>query len=167
MIAATSVISLAVIAISTALDVKRNRIPNYITFPFLLLGLVFCATDAFRSGDVFTLIIRICSSAAMFLLGMANLIGLGDIKLLMGLFLMNNPIVIWLSLLAATIILILYQLILHPKKTSKRITATLTALSLRVKPVPESKTMIPFAPFLLSGYIIMQGGYLLWLFGIV
>ena len=146
--------------ICTITDCKYKKIPNLITFPFMLIGvgiLIFYKTNNFESVQIFP---RIMLFIMIFILGATNLIGKGDIKLLMGVSLINSPIAICLSLATACLFFIIYIFIKNPKEANEKIFVGLIEIKSNQKTTTNitmnKNKAIPFVPYLLAGYLIIQ-----------
>ena len=139
-------------------DGRSRRIPNGITFPFILCGLLFSGlTDAgsLISKAVFLIII--------FLFGWTGLIGLGDIKLIMGLGAMWDPVWALLSVALASLLIFAANTVKYPHIVWLQIQGVFQHVTRRKKlPDKTEANSVPFAPYLFTAYILLQGGVLLW-----
>ena len=70
------IILLIVTGIAALCDVKEKKIPNWVTFPGMFIGL-------FLSGDFNEVLWKVIGLILIFFFGMLGLMGLGDIKLWM------------------------------------------------------------------------------------
>ena len=143
---------------ATITDINFRKIPNYITFPFIFAGLVL--TGVFSPSDYF---VKTVTLVILFFCGMTNVIGLGDIKLIMALCAIWHPFYALISVAVASVIIFIWQLIKNPKSTIQGINKSLLFLTGQYKPEDRTeKNTAPFAPYLSLAYILVQGGLCVW-----
>ena len=137
-----STILLIALIIATICDVKKKLIPNLLTFPLILISLIF--SFCYRTSD---LVVDLIAVVALFLVGTLNIMGFGDIKLLMGITLLCGWKIAIRGIIIALILLLLYDII---KRLLKGENPLLTLVRL-VKSATGDNTKYAFAPFLSIG----------------
>lgn len=152
------IVGLLFLAVAAVWDARTRTIPNRLTFPFIIIGLVFTCLTAPED-----LLIKAVFLAALFLFGMSGLIGLGDIKLVMGLGVLDRPEIALCSVAIASLLLLAGHFIRRPSGPPLRLRNGFIYLLLKT-PAPQRTrdNSVPFAPYLLAAYILLQGGILLW-----
>ena len=144
-----TIVTFIVLGLSTLVDIIQKRIPNWITFPSILTGILYSVLYTPDWPEKIIILIL------LFFFGMAKLMGLGDIKLLMALFVWNPTYIAAFTFLAASLLAILAGEIKSPGNTQKSLTrAYLFAITRSLGAVSSQK--IVFAPYLLFGYIIVK-----------
>ena len=141
---------------ATIMDQNTSKIPNLITFPFIVAGLAM--TAIFNTSFILQCILTV---VALFLFGALGLMGLGDIKLLM---VIASTCGAWLTVTTiaiASIILLLKELVCDFRNTYLDVVQTVQALfgqnNFSVKK-PGKK--MPFAIYILMGYALSLVGRL-------
>lgn len=87
-------IILMVVAYSAVIDFKTRKIPNYVTFPFMIVGLLIALLQKSFIGLTFSLT-GILIGLLIFIIPYAlGLLGAGDVKLMMGIGAWVGPSVI-------------------------------------------------------------------------
>ncbi|MBQ3010707.1 MAG: prepilin peptidase [Oscillospiraceae bacterium] len=149
---------LLALAVSSLYDLKYRRVPNVVTISLMLYGLLLtCLTE------LPMLPYKLFYAACLFFFGMTGLLGLGDIKLLIGLGVVWGPEYALLSAALASLVIFLHHIIRHRTGLLSLLKRSSLCL-LRMRPTQErdSYNSVPFAPYLLFSYILIQGGLLLW-----
>lgn len=138
--------------ISAHIDRKSGKIPNAVTFPAILLGLVLCFR--FCSLEYF---IRCCAAILLlFLAGASGIAGMGDIKLLMSVASVSGFLPTALTLGLGAILLVLHSAYVNRRDTIADLKAVIWAMGtgdLRLLSRQGEKR--PFAVYLASGYAII------------
>ena len=141
----------AVICLAAAIiDIKKTRIPNIITFPAIITGLIITAFERSASD----LIISVTVIVALFFIGMLNIIGLGDIKLLMAVTALCGAKMCGYSFIIGIMLLCLYAVIFNPIETYIYIKKWKQRYKFKKVAVNRDSTSYPFAPFLFLGIMI-------------
>ena len=149
---------LLALAISSLYDLKYRKVPNVVTIPLILCGLLLtCLTE------LPMLPYKLFYAACLFFFGMTGLLGLGDIKLLIGLGAVWVPEYALLSAALASLFIFLHHIIRRRIELPSLLKRSGLCL-LHMRPTQErsSYNSVPFAPYLLFSYILIQGGLLLW-----
>lgn len=146
-------IALICLIIASITDLKTRRVPNALTFPMIIAGLllnVFCSPDR--------LIVSFVLLAICFIFAVMPGVGMGDVKLLMGMGMFLSATNVMLELALASILVLVVQFIKYPHLT------VLTVITHRLRPVSKAEAAgkdisnsIPFAPYLLTAAIIIEG----------
>lgn len=139
---------------ATIFDVKTRRIPNALTFPMILCGLFI--TIFLRPDMLFISVVGVVIS---FFFSFIPGIGMGDIKLIMGLCFYINPIHVMSSLALASILVFAKYFIKYPWNMG-------TLIAMMYPSDPEKKSSgnsVVFAPYLLISTAIIEGAFYLWL----
>ena len=151
-----SLISAAALAVAAVWDVRHRTVPNWITFPLILCGLFYTCLS-----DPYTIPCKLLFALCLFLFGTTGLIGLGDIKLVIGLGIIWVPELALCSAAAAS----LFIFLIHFVRRRISLRTCVTAILFPLKQEKTTGNSVPFAPYLLFAYILIQGGMLLWLHG--
>lgn len=130
-------------------DIKTNKIPNKLTFPMIIVGLVLSLIFAPIKETIISSVIVV----ALFFLGMTNLIGLGDIKLLMAVTMIGGWKMGVFSFIIATIYLCICAYIINPIETGFYITKTIKRLHFQKQKFNKNSTKYTFAPFMFLGVL--------------
>ena len=130
-------------------DIQKRKIPNIISFPAIIAGLVLTGIY----GNSLRIITTIICIIIFFFIGMLNIIGLGDIKLLMALTAIGGYSMALYSFAIAIFSLFVYAMITDPISIYFYIEKLKQRLRLRRFPVDKNKKY-PFAPFLLLGVLL-------------
>lgn len=156
-------VALVVLLLSSIWDIRFRRIPNLFTIPAVLAGIVL--TGFRQPAD---LIIVLLSCIALFFLGLLPILGKGDLKLIMAVAALCGPYMALLMTGIAAAGVVLLQLVQHPGKTTHSVLITLIdIIHCQFSKIGSDGKNVPFAPYLLFGFlvvlifkIIMMGGIL-------
>lgn len=147
---ATIAASVFVAVIATVCDCRTGRIPNLLTFPAMLSGLVY----AFVQYGIGTGIERCVLLIILFLIGALSLVGMGDLKLMMALGALNGLQCLAVTVLIAALLLLSVEIVRHRKETWLDIKAGLhSLLTLRFESKLGTGRKTKFAPYLLCGLV--------------
>ena len=144
---------LTIIPLSVYFDLRERRIPNFLTFPFILIGLVF---SFYISKEEF--IVRLLTLIIFFLFGSMRLLGMGDLKLLMAIIALRGPFEGIYTLLCAALLMIWYCMMERPADTVISLKNTFLYFAVRKPITVEDGKAYPFALFIAVGYPM---GYIL------
>ncbi|MCR5479039.1 MAG: A24 family peptidase [Ruminococcus sp.] len=145
-----TIVAAIVLIIAAIFDIKKQRIPNSLTFPAFFVGLILmCITENFQ-----TILINIICVLAIFLFGATGILGLGDIKLLMALTVLYGWSSTLLSFALASVILLIFTSFVNPVETWIYITKFFRRIRREKVPFNKKATKYVFAPFLLFGAVI-------------
>lgn len=138
-------------------DIKTRKIPNYITFPMILSGITIAALFSRTRLPEIAVFFVLC-----LLFSLLPGIGMGDIKLLIGMGAYLAPTNVFLELALASGVIVLVQLIKKPKYTWFLIGFR------RMRPLRPSECQaknktnsVPLAPYLLVAAFVIEGATLL------
>lgn len=153
----TIVVSLAVSLASVITDLCWKRIPNWITFPAMLFGIVY----AFFVSPINALG-RLLVLAALFTVGILGILGLGDLKYLMAVAALNGFLCTSITLAIGSLLLLFKELMFSKKETLQDIRAGLFSFThCFFDPRLGTGRKTIFLPYLAVGLI---GGILICLF---
>ena len=130
-------------------DLKDRKIPNYITFPTIILGIFLCILSPEKD-----LLYAVIGLGIWFFLGALNLMGLGDVKLMMALsvlFGFHNSIYIILGACAAMFI---YCAATDRRNLKYALINLKNFLLYRTRIPTEDRPKYPFSVFITIGYLI-------------
>ena len=146
-----TLVALTVLILAAIWDVKNRRIPNAVTLPAILLGLIL--TAAF---DLKAIPLTFIALILLFFFGALNLMGQGDVKLIMTLTAICSLSVALLSTGIAAILLVAIQLLLHPNETVRNIKNSFGVLfTMDFKRIDNKGRSVPFAPYILAGFVCL------------
>lgn len=146
---ATLVSALAVLVISAITDMKTRKVPNVVTFPAMILGIVLTAT--MNGSDM---LFRIVWLVFLFFFGTLGLMGMGDLKLLMALVALRGMGETSLTLLFGSLLLIAYCLVTETTAMTETLKDTGRFLTIGTGIRKLSDSEYPFAPFFAIAYPI-------------
>lgn len=106
------IIMLLFLVPASIIDNRTNKIPNYISFSFITMGFLWCLMF-----DTYNIWSSLLAVIGLFFFGMFGLMGIGDIKLLMGISLYCGYKTMLLTVMISLLLLALTEFILAPKKT--------------------------------------------------
>lgn len=149
------ILSLLLLAPATYWDIKEKRVPNFIVFPGMAVGLSLLVLKCIYDGSILSGIENLGLFVLLFLFGMTGLLGLGDIKLLMALSLVNDPVTLLLSIALACLLIVFVQIV----KQGRKIIAKLWAgfgmiLTKKLTPVARNADTVPFVPYFLITFLV-------------
>lgn len=146
----TASISLIVTAIAAVIDFKTGRIPNYLTFPSILFGVIYAYL--LEPGNGFE---RLLLLIILFVIGGFNIFGMGDLKLVMAIGALNGTLCLGITVALAAILVIVADLIRHRQNAWIDIHAGLKALSeFKFNRHYGTGRSVKFAPYLFIGLVI-------------
>lgn len=134
-------ITLIILIISAIFDKKTMRIPNWLTFGGMGAGLLITYIISYQAGYINTGVILL-----LFFLGMTDFVGLGDLKLLMALVALQGWLPTLITLGIASIGLVIIKV--------KNEHYSVNMKRLKDKELAAEGIKVPFAPYLLAGYIM-------------
>lgn len=149
------VLSLLLLAPATYWDIKEKRVPNFIAFPGMVAGLGMLVLKCIYYGSLRIGISNLVLFVLLFLFGMTGLLGLGDIKLLMALALVNDPITLLIGIALACILIVVIQVIKKGNQILPKIWGGFgMILTKKLVPVAKNDDAIPFVPYFLITFLV-------------
>ena len=140
-----------VLILSSIADIKTTKIPNIITLPFLFIATII--TCIYNRG---TLIENIIAIIGLYFLSVIGVMGMGDIKLVMGLTMLVGVKTTLYGVLLSCIALAVYSFSKDTETTTKEIKLALKSLTqMDISSIAMSQHKIVFAPFLSIGYSLV------------
>lgn len=151
-------ISLLIVGCAAIQDKKNGTIPNILTFPSIVIGLI--CTFVFQGINEG--VERGILLVVLFFIGGFYIMGMGDLKLLMAIGAMNGTVCLIVTVGFAALILLVKELICHPGETWIDIKAGVRSLlTLQFDESYGTGRKVSFAPYiflgLLGGVIICRG----------
>lgn len=143
------VITLAVLMVAAVTDATSYHIPNLLTFPAIIVGLLLC-----RFPFSVESWIRVIWLAIFFALGTLHIMGMGDLKLCMAVLALRGIGETWRMLLAGAILLFMYCLVTQPDSTVYALKSLWRAFRYHIRQPDQPRPVYPFAIFLGLGYMI-------------
>ena len=152
------------LVLSSIIDAATKRIPNWITIPAIIVGMVLSYIQNWQAGIIVTIILVFLFLTS----GLGLYGGMGDLKLFMGLLALTH----WDFLNALLISIILFIgifLVKYPYSVfvsfekifdKLRITYPLSLLFIKLQTKCKKKhgnEKMPYAPFITAGYIVYYG----------
>lgn len=139
--------------LASIFDCRTMKIPNAISFSFMGVGIVWNALFNKESWWM-----NLIAFVIIFLFGSLRLMGLGDIKMLMGLTLIAGWYCTLLSILFSCVLFALIQMVFRFKQTWYTINNTLFLIKTGNVTEIKKSTVVsdkkPFFIYILFGYII-------------
>jgi Flp pilus assembly protein protease CpaA len=137
-----------VLIIATITDIKKYKIPNWITFPVIIAGTILTYISSVKTGLITTFAI-----VFLFFLGMLGCFGMGDLKLLMAIVSAQGWFCGLIVVGIASVAVALHKVNLGGYKVDiKRITD---------KEKRKTGMKVSFAPYMLLGYVFYFFTYIL------
>jgi len=157
-------VSVVVLIVASIFDIKTRRIPNWLNFSAMLVSIGLSLWGVFGDEGSAQYLVRFLLFISIFFFGSLRLMGMGDIKLLMALALLNTPLQLLLAIACGAVMLVGFSLLRNGRKTIERVRYSLITVSERQIPKPVEDELIPFAPYLTAGYILISliGGIMIW-----
>lgn len=128
-------------------DMRYRKVPNILTFPAMIAGLLLCVL--FRRQDLGS---RVAMVIFFFFFGMLRWMGLGDIKLIMGMICLKGANIGLFSLLAGELFLLIYCLLTNREAMVATLQDTWNALLYKTKILKHSDREYPAAVFIALGF---------------
>lgn len=151
--------SVLVLIMASIFDIKTRKIPNWYILCSAILALIISSFHLILFSN-YRVLLRLVFVVFVFLFGSLRLIGLGDIKLIMVLAILNHPITILLSIALACICILCYAALKKPSETRLQVSSGLEILRTRNTKNALKNFCVPFAPALTIGYCVIGGIYL-------
>lgn len=151
--------ALVILTAASITDIKTKKIPNICTVPAYVIGLVFACLISLREMGL-----RFVGSAIFFMIFAVvfQVMGAGDVKLCMALIALCGIKTAMITVLIAACLMILYAVIKNRKNAISKLKNGAVALQTHTtEQIKETSERIPFAPYLLAGYIITSVGRIL------
>lgn len=130
-------------------DILTGKIKNYLTFPALLIGLVY--TFKYEPDNMQSLLVFL---VAMFILGCIGISGWGDVKCIMALASFSGWKIATATFVISQVLLFIKYMILSPKQAVREVQTNAIQVAERKVKIDQTKEKHLLAPFLLAGYII-------------
>lgn len=142
-------LSSAILIISAITDIKYMKIPNWLTFPAIIAGILL---SGFPLSTVSY--IRILWIAIFFLLYGTNVLGgSGDVKLMMAIIALQGVYRAFLMIAIGAFSMMGFCLVTNRGETAFSIKSILNTAKYRMNMLYHSRKY-PFAPFLTAGYFL-------------
>lgn len=137
--------TMQMLLISAIEDLQSFKIPNYITFGTMSLGLIMLFVYPKSITDVIAICVGI---VVLFVIACFKIMGMGDVKLYMAILLLNGALISLFTLFISSILLIVCACISH----SSEVKRALNGIKYRYEAPVKRK--YPFAVFTFFGYAI-------------
>ena len=147
------IILLSILIIASICDIRTQKIPNIL----ILIGLILGFLQLRNAGEW---IIGAFFIILLFFFSITGLIGNGDIKLWMVVSLFTGVLNSCFLMVLAIICFMIYGLFRYKKAAMRTYIDSLLLLQTK-QPLKKDGIKIPFAPFMLCGYLILC--LLLWM----
>lgn len=135
---------------AAAFDIKKGIIPNKLTFSMILVGLAInVCLFAWKE-----LIISLMVIIALFFIGMLDIIGLGDIKLIMAVTAVGGAKMSGAAFLIGILALCFYAVFFNPYETSLYVQDMKKRLRFKKVKLYKKSTKYAFAPYMLFGTMV-------------
>jgi Flp pilus assembly protein protease CpaA len=138
-------------------DITTYKIPNFLTFPTMFIGLVLSIAN---KTNLFIILVSII---LLFIIGIVGMMGMGDVKMYMAILLLNGVKISVYTLGISCLLLIFYALICHFKEFIKEL-SDLLSFNVIALAETENKRKYPFAVFTFWGYLFVNlfeiGGFI-------
>lgn len=145
----TLMITLCILIIASCTDVQTQKVPNIVTFPAMVVGLIFSLYP-----NPFETVIRIGWIVVLLVIGSMRIMGMGDLKLCMAVMTLRGAQEASIMLFTGSILLLIYCLVTEEKDTVESIKDLIRMFVYHTGIVKRSDNIYPFAVFLALGYSI-------------
>ena len=135
---------------AAAFDIKKGIIPNKLTFTVIIVGLIMdICLFAWKE-----LIISFIVIVALFFIGMLDIIGLGDIKLIMAVTAVGGAKMSGAAFLIGILALCVYGVFFNPYETAIYCQDMKKRLRFKKVKLYKKSTKYAFAPYMLFGTMV-------------
>lgn len=141
------VLTLTILTSAAITDLRTSRVPNFLTLPFLPIGLLLCGFPL--SPESYN---RIVWLIVFFFFGTFRLMGMGDLKLCMAVIALQGIQKASVMLLAGILILLSYCMVTEKKQTIQMLKDTANFFLHGIKIPHRIDRAYPFALFLAMGF---------------
>lgn len=148
-------VSFALLICATITDIKTMKIPNYITLPAFIIGIVL----SFAGCGWKETLIRLGMVVALFLVYAIHLLAGGDIKILMALTMLQGVLPMLFTVIIGNLILLGLTAIKSPSSAREYIRKGLFFMNGVEYGVDKRK--VALSPYLLAGYTFVLIGSIL------
>lgn len=146
----TAVTAIVTGAIAATCDWRTGRVPNLLTLPVITLGILYTFYHQGMEAGIMRCILLFLVS----LLGMAALMGMGDLKLIMAFLAVGGMEFMIYTVAIASILLLLIEFAIHKRDTLTDMRAGIWSLmTLNFDQTLGTGRKVKFAPYLLLGAI--------------
>lgn len=152
-IALRYIISIPLLVTAAVIDGKEKRIPNCLTFPMMIAGILYSAVFYPHS-----LISKAAYTAGCLLIAAIPICGMGDIKMMIGAGWLLGPADALYAIAGASILLVLCRFVRAPAATLNQISF---GLLFPGKGTRDGKESYAFAPYFLISTLVLEG-YAVW-----
>ncbi len=143
--------TIGLLLVSSVFDIKKKKIPNFITFPAIFLGLIL--TGIGMSAN--ELLFRILGITVLFVLSTLRFLGMGDIKLIMAIIALRGIKTAFAVLACGLILSIIVWIIRRGIFALKLIQQTLNSLMQGSFYITHKEEKAPFAPYAFAAYLLL------------
>lgn len=133
---------------ASIIDCKTKHIPNAISFSFMAIGLIWNIVF-----DIDNLIFNAIAFLLIFIFGYFRFMGLGDIKMLMGIALFSGWQYALCSLILGSVLLLFYSLVFHFAHLKSAVRGFINALKYKHLYLLRTGKSFPFMIFISIGCI--------------
>lgn len=141
-------LTLAVVGASACFDAKYRRVPNYITFPAMVIGLLLAGFPFTKESYI-----RLFALLIIFLLGQTRLMGMGDLKMIMAVAAWRGYREAWWMFLLGVLIMTAFCFLTEPRQTAEAFHNVFRLFKYRTGTLERNGKEYPFAVFLALGYL--------------
>lgn len=134
--------------IATCCDLRTRRIPNALTLPAVVIGMVITGLYDGKAAFAAAAVIL-----GIFFVGMTGILGGGDLKLLMALTAFCGVFPMLIATGAASVLILITEGIRWPKETWSAIKSGLCFFTGKTTGEKQGRR-VPFAPYLLCGFAV-------------
>ena len=149
----TLVITGAMLVIASYTDVKKSKIPNFITLPCIAAGLVTTLVSCITTGDYRNILVCCIGIVVLYLFAMFGFMGGGDIKALMAVCALRGPLNTILTAGIGSIGVLVIWLINKPDDAIGGFKNVYYSISTKCFGNVKQGGSVPFAPYMLFGFV--------------
>lgn len=136
-----------VLSVAATTDLLSLKVPNKLTFPAMLIGLLLCGFPFSKESYI-----RLLWCVLFFFIGYFRIMGMGDLKLCMAVLCIRGIDETWKMMLFGACTMFIYCMFAEPEQTKLYVRSFFRSFLCHTKFIWRSDTVYPFALFLALGY---------------
>jgi prepilin signal peptidase PulO-like enzyme (type II secretory pathway) len=143
--------------VAAVIDARQKRIPNFVTFPAMVLSgvAVLAVSPASLPGHLLTAVVTA-------VLGASGVMGMGDVKLFMVISIATGAFHTALTAGGAAVLLLVCEFVMYPASTSAYMLTGVRALvTFDLGGADKEGAKVPFAPYVAAAFFACEIAFFL------